>query len=199
MGYTAEQGRTDPQSPYPQPPVTSIEQRLADLEGRLVRLEASVPRADRVTLLVFSGELGKVLAGLMIAATAASPGMHVTVFFTFRDLHVLKERRTCAGKAIKERMIDLMTPTGPGSMNVSRLNLLGAGRIMLKMMMKEKDVVSATALLDIARESGVRLVACSMTMQVMGIREEEPTPGIEVAGAASYLVDASRSGCTLFI
>ena len=136
-----------------------------------------------MTLLVFSGELDKVLAGLMIAATAASLGMSVTVFFTFWGLNVLKEKRSYSGKDIKERMIDMMTPTGPGNMGVSQMNMLGAGRMML----------------DIARESGVRLVACSMTMQVMGIRESELTDDIEIAGAASYLMDASRSGCTLFI
>lgn len=198
MGQSAEYGGSG-QLQDRQPPVTSTEHRIADLEVRLGQLEASVPRADKVTLLVFSGELDKVLAGLMIATTAASLGMNVTVFFTFWGLNVLKEKRTYIGKDIKERMIDLMTPTGPGGMNVSQLNMLGAGRIMLKMMMKDKDVVSAAELLEIAKESGVKLVACSMTMQVMGIKEDELTSGIEVAGAASYLVDASRSGCTLFI
>lgn len=163
------------------------------------RLAADMPRADRVTLLVFSGELDKVLAGLIIATTAVSLGMQVTVFFTFWGLNVLKEKRSFAGKAIKERMIDMMTPAGPGGMAVSQLNMLGAGRVMLKQMMKEKSVVSAEELLALAKESGVKLVACSMTMQVMGIEESELTDGIEVAGAASYLMDASRSGCTLFI
>jgi peroxiredoxin family protein len=198
MGQCAEYGSSDQQQ-YRQPPVTSTEQRIADLELRLEQLEASVPRADKVTLLVFSGELDKVLAGLMIATTAASLGMSVTVFFIFWGLNVLKEKRTYTGKDIKERMIDLMTPAGPAGMNVSQLNMLGAGRVMLKMMMKDKDVVSAAELLEIAKESGVKLMACSMTMQVMGIKEDELTSGIEVAGAASYLVDASRSGCTLFI
>jgi peroxiredoxin family protein len=199
MDYRADAGSPDVQPHYRPTPVFSAEQRMSELERRLEQLEAHVPRADRVSLLVFSGELDKVLAGLMIATTAASLGMRVTVFFTFWGLNVLKEKRSYTGKDIKERMIDLMTPTGPGGMSVSRLNMLGAGRIMLKQMMKDKDVVTAEELLVIARESGVRLVACSMTMQVMGIREDELAGDIEVAGAASYLVDASRSGCTLFI
>jgi peroxiredoxin family protein len=199
MGVRIEPGSTTRSSTPQHAPVLLDEERIAVLESRLDRLEASVPRSDRVTLLVFSGELDKVLAGLVIATTAASLGMQVTVFFTFWGLNVLKERRSYDGKDIKERMIDLMTPAGPGGMSVSQLNMLGAGRIMLKQMMKEKDVVSAGELLELARESGVRLIACSMTMQVMGIREDELTTGIEVAGAASYLVDASRSGCTLFI
>lgn len=189
---------TAPSPSYqPLPPVPM--ERLEQLEQRINRLEETVPRADKVTLLVFSGELDKVLAGLMIATTAASLGMEVTVFFTFWGINVLKEKRSYSGKAVKERMIDLMTPAGPGFMGVSQLNMLGAGRMMLKQMMKDKEVVSADELLVIARDSGVKLVACSMTMQVMGIRKDELTEDIEIAGAASYLVDASRSGCTLFI
>ncbi|MDH3978979.1 MAG: DsrE/DsrF/DrsH-like family protein [Gammaproteobacteria bacterium] len=199
MEYSTEHSSPGQQQEFRPPTVTPIEQRLEDLEAQVGRLEASAPRADKVTLLVFSGELDKVLAGLMIATTAASMGMAVTVFFTFWGLNVLKEKRTYSGKDIKERMIDMMTPTGPGSMGVSQLNMLGAGRVMLKQMMKEKDVVSADELLAIAKESGVQLTACSMTMQVMGIEENELTDDIEIAGAASYLVDASRSGCTLFI
>ncbi len=180
--------------PYP-----SIDDRLEQLEQKVRQLEETAPRTDKVTLLVFSGELDKVLAGLMIATTAASLGMSVTVFFTFWGINVLKERRSYSGKAIKERMIDMMTPAGAGGMNVSQLNMLGAGRMMLKQMMKEKDIVSVDELLEIAKASGVRLVACSMTLQVMGIREDELTDDIEVAGAASYLMDASRSGCPLFV
>ena len=198
MGQTTEYSSQSSQQAY-QPPFMSMEDRLEQFEHRLRQIEETAPRSDKVTLLVFSGELDKVLAGLMIATTAASLGMEVTVFFTFWGINVLKEKRSFSGKGVKERMIDIMTPTGPESMGVSQLNMLGAGRTMLKQMMKEKDVVSAEELLDIAKESGVKLVACSMTMQVMGIRDEELTDDIEVAGAASYLVDASRSGCTLFI
>ena len=198
MEQTTEYSSKSSQPAY-QSPFMSMEDRLEQFEQRLRQIEKTAPRSDKVTLLVFSGELDKVLAGLMIATTAASLGMEVTVFFTFWGINVLKEKRSFSGKGVKERMIDIMTPTGPESMGVSQMNMLGAGRTMLKQMMKEKDVVSAEELLDIAKESGVKLVACSMTMQVMGIRDEELTDDIEVAGAASYLVDASRSGCTLFI
>ena len=199
MEYSATHSNQRQQSTFPPQSLPSAEDRLAAIEARVEKIEAFTPRVDQVTLLVFSGELDKVLAGLMIASTAASMGMNVTVFFTFWGINVLKEKRSFSGKGVKERMIDMMTPTGPGSMGVSQMNMLGAGRTMLKQMMRDKDIVSAEELLDIARDSGVRLVACSMTMQVMGIREEELGSGIEIAGAASYLVDASHSGCTLFI
>jgi len=181
------------------PPPTSRKNRPGQLEQKIHQPEETAPGTDRVTLLVFTAELDRALAGLVIAATAASRGMQVTVFFTFWGINVLKEKHSYSGKVIKERMIDMLTPAGPESMRDYRRTLLGAGRTMLKQMLKEKDVVSAEELLEIARARGVRLVACNMTMQVMGIREEELTRDIEIAGAASYLKDASRSGCTLFI
>jgi peroxiredoxin family protein len=193
-----EYSSAQPQQVY-HPPSSSHESHPGQPEQKIRQPENTAPETDKVTLLVFSGELDRVLAGLTIAATAASLGMDVMVFFTFWGINVLKEKRSYSGKDIKERMIDILTPAGPGSMGVSRVNMLGAGRTMLKQMMKEKDIVSAEELLEIARESGVRLVACRVTMQVMGIRGDELTQDIEVAGAASYLVDASRSDWMLYI
>ncbi|RMG29477.1 MAG: hypothetical protein D6721_05945 [Gammaproteobacteria bacterium] len=176
-----------------------LQDRIAALEAAVEELQERVPDARRVTILVFSGKQDKVLAALLIGTTAAAMGMDVTLFFTFWGINVLKERRAYAGKDLRERMIDFVTPTGATHMGVSQLNLLGAGSRMLQRMMKDKHIVSAQTLLQQAREAGVRLVACSMTMEVMGIRREELVSGIEVAGAASYLVEASRSGCTLFV
>lgn len=177
----------------------STEQRIALLEQEVEDLRRTTPDANKVTLLIFSGDQDKALAGLMIATTAASMGMDVTVFFTFWGINVLKQKRLYSGKDIKEKMIDFMTPTGADHMGVSQMNMLGMGANMLKQMMKEKNVVSADELLNLARESGVNIIACSMTLQVMGIKQEELMEGIDVAGAASYLTEASRSGCTLFI
>jgi peroxiredoxin family protein len=177
----------------------SLEERIANLEQELLHLRETAPRADKATLLIFSSDLDKVLAGLVIATTAASMGIEVTCFFTFWGLNVLKERRVYEGKAVMERMIDLMTPAGPGHMGVSRMNMGGAGAAMLKHMMKGKKVLSGDEFLQLAKECGVRLIACSMSMDVMGIRAEELTGGIEVGGAAAYLGEASRSGVTLFI
>lgn len=200
MATQAEAGSNTGRSMPPVfPSDETLETRLARLEASLERLRETTPRSDKVTLLFFSGEQDKVLAGLMIAATAASLGMEVTAFFTFWGLNALKERRLYAGKGLKERMIDWMTPTGPGAMGVSQMNMLGAGAMMLKQMMKEKGVASAEELLALAREAGVKIVACSQTMQVMDIQQAELCSGIEIAGAPSYLVEAARSGCTLFI
>lgn len=176
-----------------------VESRLNHLEQELEHLRATTPDANKVTLLVFSGDLDKALAGLTIAMTAAAMDMDVTLFFTFWGINILKHKRVYSGKNIKEKMIDFMTPTGAGHMGVSKMNMMGMGSLMLQQMMKDRHVVTAGELLDLAKENGVKIVACSMTMQVMGLKEEELTDGIEIGGAATYLTDASHSGCTLFI
>lgn len=179
--------------------VFSTEARISLLEQEMQDLRRNTPDSNKVTLLIFSGDQDKALAGLTVATTAAAMGMDVTIFFTFWGINVLKQKRLYAGKNIKEKMIDLMTPAGANNMGVSKLNMLGAGAGMLKQMMHEKHVASPKELLALAIENGVHVIACSMTIQVMGIKEEELIDGIDIAGAASYLTDASRSGCTLFI
>jgi peroxiredoxin family protein len=185
--------RTTPSTP------DTLEQRLDVLEDAMAELRRNVPDSGKVTLLFFSSDLDKVLAGLIIAATAASMGMQVTAFFTFWGINVLKKQRIMTSKTLPERLLGLVTPAGPARMPVSRMNMLGAGRSMLTAMMKHRRVASADELLQLAVEHDVRLVACSTTLQVMGIHREELLDAAEVAGAAAYLGDASRSGCTLFI
>lgn len=176
-----------------------LENRIMRLERELQQLRETTPRSDNVSLVIFSGELDKAISGLMIATTAASLGMNVTVFFTFWGINILKEKKIYEGKEIMEKMIDLMTPAGASQMRVSQMNMLGAGAAMLKRMMKDKDIISVEELLNVCKESGVNIMVCSMTMQVMGIKEQELMPEIEVAGAASFMYNASRSACTLFI
>ncbi len=174
-------------------------QRLESIQREVDALRNSTPRSDKVALVLFSGELDKVLASLIIASTAASMGMDVSIFFSFWGINVLKEKRVIEHKALLEKMIDIMTPVGPENMPVSQMNMLGAGAALLKRMMKEKEVISAKELLDVARESGVTLHVCSMTMQVMGIRKEELITDIDEVGAATYIQHASQAGLTLFI
>lgn len=115
MEQSIEYSSAQPQQAY-HSPSSSYENRLAQLEQKDHQLEETAPRTDKITLLVFSGELDKVLAGLMIATTVTSPGMNVTVFIPFWGINVLKEKRGYSGKDIKQRMIDMTTPAGPESM-----------------------------------------------------------------------------------
>jgi peroxiredoxin family protein len=154
---------------------------------------------NRVTLVVFSGDLDRNLAALVIATGAAAMGMSVSIFYTFWGLSALKKKRVFKGKSLKERMFALMTPRGLSRMPVSKMNFGGAGRAMLKKMMSEKQVSSIEDLFALSREMGVKLIACTMSMDVMGITADELVDGVALGGVATFLGDAARSKVSLFI
>ena len=179
-----------------------VERRVGDLRKELKEeLEAIRERTvgNRVTMVVFSGDLDRVMAALVIATGAASMGMEVSMFFTFWGLSVLKKARGLAGKSVLEKAFSVMTPAGIADLGVSKMNFAGAGALMFRKMMKDKDVASIEELFTMAREMGVRIVACTMSMDVMGIKEEELIGKLEFGGVATYLGDASDSKVTLFI
>ena len=179
---------------------SSLEERIARLEQEIQALRASTPRSDKVTLVVFSDDLDKALAALVIATAAASLDMDTSLFFTFWGLNVLKERRVFEGKDLMHRLLECFTPAGAKDLiSVSHMNMLGAGAAMLKKIMEEKHVLSVEEFLSLAKESGVKLYVCSMSMEVMGIEPKELTEGIQIAGVATYLQEARHSGITLFI
>jgi peroxiredoxin family protein len=168
-----------------------VDERLAELRQR--------QPDDRVTLVVFSGDLDRNLAALVIATGAAAMGLEVSVFYTFWGLSALKRRPTLRGKGWKERLFTLMTPGRLNRMPVSRMNFGGAGRLMLQSMMRAKQVASVDELFDMARQLNVKLIACTMSMDVMGIAREELVDGVEVGGVATFLGDAARSRVALFV
>lgn len=170
----------------------------AHVEREVAALKEAQPE-HRVTLVVFSGEVDRHLAALVIATGAAAMGMSVSIFYTFWGLSALKKKRVFKGKSLKERMFALMTPKGLSRMPVSRMNFGGVGRDMLKAMMAEKRVSSVEDLFSLAREMGVKLIACTMSMDVMGIAREELIDGVEVGGVATFLGDAARSRVALFV
>lgn len=179
-----------------------VERRIGDLRKELKEeIDALRERTtgNRVTMVVFSGDLDRVMASLVIATGAASMGLDVSMFFTFWGLSVLKKKRRLAGKNLLEKAFSVMTPAGIGGLGVSKLNFAGAGALMLRKMMKDKDVVSVEELFAMAREMGVRIVACTMTMDVMRVTEAELIDNVELGGVATYLGDASDSKVTLFI
>ncbi|MCS7065223.1 MAG: DsrE/DsrF/DrsH-like family protein [Fimbriimonadales bacterium] len=176
----------------------SLEERVAHLEAQLQQIREELPD-NRVSIVVFSGDLDKVLPAFVIATGAAAMGMEVSLFFTFWGLNALKKRRDLSGKGILEKMFALMTPAGTQSLGVSKMNFFGVGAKMLRAMMKQKQVASLEELAEMAREMGVRIIACQMSMDVMGVTAEELWDGIEVGGVAAFLADATKSKVTLFI
>ncbi len=155
---------------------------------------------NKTTLIVFSGDLDKALASFIIATGAAAMGKEVTMFFTFWGLNVLrKEQYVPVKKNVIERMLGKMMPRGPDKLGLSKLNMGGIGAKLMKKVMKEKNISSLGELMQLAKELNVKLVACTMSMDALGIRKEELIDGLEYAGVASYLAEANQSNINLFI
>jgi len=159
---------------------------------------AALPQGK--TLIVFSGDLDKVLASFIIANGAAAMGRPVTMFFTFWGLNALrKKEKQSVKKPIMDAMFGAMMPRGTSKLTLSNMNMGGMGTAMMKKVMKDKSIDSLEDLMKQAMFNGVKLVACTMSMDVMGITKEELIDGIEYAGVAAYLGDAEESNVNLFI
>ncbi len=167
-------------------------------EKRLTYVEGQAPE-DRVALVVFSGDLDRVLAAFVIATGAAAMGQQVSMFFTFWGLSVLKKDSQLSGKTVFQKMMTVMSPGSSKSLPVSKMNYFGVGAKMLRSMMKEKKVSSLEEMVSLARELGVRMIACEMSRDVMGIKESELVSGLECGGVASFLADSLKSRTSLFI
>ncbi len=178
--------------------IQALEEKLADFEKRLAHVEGQVAD-DRVALVVFSGDLDRVLAAFIIATGAAAMGQQVSMFFTFWGLSVLKKDKQLAGKTLFQKMMAVMSPGSSKSLPVSTMNYFGVGAKMLRSMMKEKNVNSLEEMISLARELGVRMIACEMSRDLMGIKEPELVAGLECGGVASFLADSLKSRTNLFI
>jgi peroxiredoxin family protein len=176
----------------------ALEEKLRDLEKRLAHVEGQVAE-DRVALVVFSGDLDRVLAAFIIATGAAAMGQQVSMFFTFWGLSVVKKDKQLSGKTLFQKMMALMSPGSSKSLPVSQMNYFGMGAKMLRSMMKEKNVNSLEEMIALARELGVRMIACEMSRDLMGIKESELVAGLECGGVASFLADSLKSRTSLFI
>ena len=175
-----------------------LEEKLQDLEKRLAQVEGQVAE-DRVALVVFSGDLDRVLAAFIIATGAAAMGQQVSMFFTFWGLSVLKKDNQLSGKTLFQKMMTLMSPGSSKSLPVSKMNYFGVGAKMLRSMMKQKNVSSLEEMISLARELGVRMIACEMSRDLMGIKESELVAGLECGGVAAFLADSFKSRTSLFI
>jgi peroxiredoxin family protein len=178
--------------------VNELMERLSAVEQRVESLEESQPE-DMVAMVVFSGDLDRVLAAFVIATGAAALGQEVSMFFTFWGLSVLKKDSNLAGKGLFEKMMSVMSPSNSTQLPVSKMNYFGVGAKMLRQMMKDNNVSSLEEMIDMAREMGVKMMACEMSKDVMGIQDEELVGGLESAGVAAFLGESLRSRTNLFI
>ncbi len=156
---------------------------------------------ERVSIIVFSGELDKCLAAFIIGTGAAASGMAVDMFFTFWGLSALRKKGVkVKGKTFIEKMFGIMLPKGADNLALSKMNMLGIGTNMMKDVMKKKRVASLPELINIAIQLGINLYACEMSMNVMGLKKEELIDGLKgIVGVATYLENAAKAQITLFI
>jgi len=155
---------------------------------------------DSQTMVVFSGDLDKAIASFIIANGAKAMGKEVTMFFTFWGLNILRKPQNInVKKSFMEKMFCKMMPRGVEKLKLSKMNMLGLGTVMMKKVMKDKNVETLENLMQQALKSGVKMVACTMSMDVMGIKQEELIDGIDLGGVAAYLGEADESNINLFI
>lgn len=152
------------------------------------------------TMVVFSDDLDKVIASLIIANGAAAMGKEVTMFYTFWGLNVLrKEQFVHVEKDMIAKMFSMMMPRGTKKLGLSKMNMMGMGAKMIRNVMKKNNVDSLETLLQSALDNGVKMIACNMSMTLMGIDEKELIDGIDLGGVATYLGEAEDSNINLFI
>ncbi|MGQ9520634.1 MAG: DsrE/DsrF/DrsH-like family protein [Candidatus Fervidibacter sp.] len=178
--------------------VNALEKRLEHLEEQLKQISGELPE-NRISIIVFSGDLDKVLPAFIISTGAAAMGMEASLFFTFWGLNALKKQRDLSSKGFLEKMFALMMPVGTEGLGLSKMNFFGIGAKLMRVLMKRKQVASLEELAQMAREMGVKIIACQMSMDVLGIKREELWDGIEVGGVATFLAEAAKSKATLFI
>lgn len=155
---------------------------------------------DNKTLIVFSDDLDKALASFVIANGAAASGKKVSIFFTFWGLNVIKKTsKPKVKKDILGKMFGMMLPSSSKKLSLSQMNMGGMGAKMMRYIMKSKNVDSLESLMKQAMDGGVEFIACSMSMDVMGIKAEELMDGITIGGVAAYLDRAEKANVNLFI
>ncbi len=163
-------------------------------------IPANGENKDGVSIILFSNDLDKALAAMILANGFAAAGSKVTIFFTFWGLSVLRKNPgPQVSKTLIEKMFGWMLPKGAGKLALSKMNMMGMGTEMMKNVMKQQNVLSLPELIDSARAAGVRFIACDMAMGVMGIKREELIDIDEVAGVATFAQVARSSANTLFI
>ena len=157
---------------------------------------------DKISMIVFSGDLDKVLAAFIIATGAAAMGMEAVMFFTFWGTPVLRDpAKKAGGKDLMGKMFDFMLPRGRNAIKLSQMNLAGMGTSMMKSLMKKKNIASLDQMLEMAAEVGVKIYICEMSMGLMGLKKEEfiDYPNVDYVGVATFLEQARNSKIQLFI
>jgi len=178
-----------------------VQQQIDEIKSRIESLSKATPE-NKLSMIVFSGDLDKVLASFIIATGAVAMAMQVVMFFTFWGTSVLRDKnKQAGGKDLMGKMFGAMLPKGACSVKLSKMNMAGMGTKMMKSLMKKKNVASLEQMIEMAGELGVQIYVCEMTMDLMGFKREEMIdyPNISFCGVATFLEEAMKSKVQLFI
>lgn len=177
-----------------------------DVEKELLALKARVdelPGAEnKLSMVVFSGDLDKQIAAMIIGTGAAAMGMKVVMFYTFWATAALRDpQKHVSGKNFMGKMFGMMLPKGRNKLTLSQMHMAGAGTAMIKSLMKKKNVASLDQLYEIAAMLGIEIKICEMSMDLMEMKRDEMIdyPNLEYCGVATFLANAKDSAVQLFI
>jgi peroxiredoxin family protein len=165
------------------------------------RVGAASAREDRLSMVVFSGSLDRLIAAFVIATGAAAMGMQVNLFFTFWGTAALRRESVRVKKALLEKMFGWMLPSGSKKLPLSQMNMAGMGPVMIRQIMKNKGVASLEDMMTLSGELGVQIAVCTMSMDLLGMRVEEMIeyPHLTYCGVAKFLETSSSGKVTLFL
>jgi len=169
-------------------------------KGSGEKISQSLESENNKTIIVFSDALDRALAAFVIANGAASTGKQVTMFFTFWGLNVIKKPKPPKQhKDMMAKMFGIMLPRSSQKLSLSKINFAGLGPVLMRKRMKSKNVDSLESMIMQAQKAGIKMIACQMSMDIMGVEQSELIEGVEVGGVASYLAEAEQANVNLFI
>ena len=180
--------------------IKKLQEQIDALKSRIDEIEET--HKDQMALVVFSGDLDKILAAMIIAVGATAMDTEVKIFFTFWATAALRDKyKKGKGKDTMSKMFGAMLPKGQDELKLSKMNMGGLGTSMIKKIMKKQNVNSLADLFKLAGELGVEINICEMSMDLMGFKKEEMIdyPKLSYAGVATFLADANESRIQLFI
>ncbi len=177
-----------------------LQKDLEKLQKKVSKIENN--RKDQLSIALISGDMDKILAAMIISLAAAAMDTKVKIFFSFWALSALRDKKKkAAGKDFISKMFGMMLPKGKNKLKLSNMNMAGMGPMMIKMLMKKKNVLSLDEMFQQAGELGIEITVCEMSMDLMGFKREEfiDYPNLRYAGAGTFVADAGESAMQLFI